>query len=91
VALLKVTSKYGMRDSGEKKCVTGTIVAIVVALCVVLGIAIYAVSRPTTSDVHLTSANTTNIPVPNLLTKLVKPLRAVTLSPEADDTDLSGI
>jgi len=85
-----------MRDSGEKKCVTGTIVAIVVALCVVLGIAIYAVSRPTTSDVHLTSANTT-IPRPDLLTKTaniatykLKPLQS-SISSDADDTDLSDI
>jgi hypothetical protein len=86
-----------MRDSGEKKCVTGTIVAIVVALCVVLGIAIYAVSRPTTSDVHLTSANTTSIPHPDLLTKTaniatntMRPIQSI-ISSDADDTDLSGI
>ena len=73
---------------------TGTIVAIVVALCVVLGIAIYAVSRPTTSDVHLTSANTT-IPRPDLLTKTaniatyrMRPVQSVIYS---DDIDLSDI
>ena len=71
-----------MRDSGEKKCVTATIVVIVLLLCAILGICIYAYTRPTPSDVQLMSTNTTRIP--NLLTKL-KPLRAVTLSPEADD------
>lgn len=71
-----------MRDSGEKKCVTATIVVIIVALCVVLGVCIYAFTRSTPSDVQLMSANTTRIP--NLLTKL-NPLRVVTLSPEADD------
>jgi len=85
MALLKGTPTYSMRDSGEKKCVTATIVVIVVALCVVLGVCIYAFTRSTPSDVQLMSANTTSIPVPNILTKLVKPLRAVTLSPESDD------
>jgi hypothetical protein len=78
-----------MRDSSEKTCVTATIVAIIVALCIILGICVYANTRPTSDVKVLTSSTPHNTSIPNLLTKagipIVKPLRAVTISAETDD------
>ena len=78
-----------MRDSSEKTCVTMTIVTIVLLLCIILGICIYAYSRPTSDVKVLTSSTPHNTSIPNLLTKaaipIVKPLRTVTISAETDD------
>jgi hypothetical protein len=85
-----------MRDSESKFCVNLTIIVIVSVACIVLGIGIYALAHTSTSDVHLTSANTT-IPRPDLLTKTaniatykMRPLQS-SISSDADITDLSDI
>lgn len=86
-----------MRDSESKFWVNLIIIVIVSVACIVLGIGIYALAHTSTSDVHLTSANTTSIPRPDLLTKTaniatykMRPLQS-SISSDADITDLSDI